>query len=84
MDKKDGAEKKKSITRTDLFTKGSVIAAFITLPSLASFFVAWNLSGEVLQSAVIGLVVHFVTMGFAMKLSKKLFSPKVKGQDDKQ
>lgn len=83
MNEKDaaGKENKKSITRTDIFARGSIIALLITVPSLVSFFVAWDLSGKLLQSAVIGLVVHFIAMGFSMKISKKLFSYNTRGQD---
>lgn len=59
-----------------IFAKGSIIAAMITIPSLAAFFVSWAITGEKMTSLIVGVVVHFVAMGFSLKLSKKIFKVK--------
>jgi ABC-type uncharacterized transport system permease subunit len=56
-----------------LFLKGSIIGAIITVPSLAAFFTSWLITGDKYTSLIIGVVVHFIGMGFTLKLSKKLF-----------
>jgi len=56
-----------------LFLKGSIIGAIITIPSLAAFFISWLITGDKYTSLIIGVVVHFIGMGFTLKLSKKLF-----------
>ena len=61
---------------TGIFAKGSVIAAIITIPSLTAFFVSWTITGDKIISLIVGVVVHFIGMGFSLKLSKKLFKVK--------
>lgn len=56
-----------------IFLKGSIIGAIITIPSLVAFFVSWLVTGDKMISLIVGVVVHFVGMGFTLKLSKKLF-----------
>lgn len=50
-----------------------MIAAVITAPSLAAFFAGWLILGDLIQAAIIGAVVHFVAMAFALKIIKKFF-----------
>jgi len=59
-----------------IFVKGSIIGAIITIPSLIAFFVSWMITGDKYTSLIIGVVVHFIGMGFTLKLSKKLFKIK--------
>ena len=59
-----------------VFFKGSIIGAMITIPSLAAFFIAWAITGDKILSLIIGVVTHFIGMGFSLKLSKKLFKVK--------
>jgi ABC-type uncharacterized transport system permease subunit len=66
MDKKPGPMK-------GIFLKGSIIGAIITIPSLVAFFVSWMVTGDKFVSLIVGVVVHFIGMGFTLKLSKKLF-----------
>jgi len=39
---------------------------------LMSFFISWYLFDEIIIAAIIGLVAHFISMGFSIKLAKKL------------
>lgn len=56
-----------------MFLKGSIIGAIITVPSLIAFFLSWYALGDKIIALVIGIVVHFIGMGFSLKISKKLF-----------
>ena len=69
MDKKPNPTK-------GIFLKGSIIGAIITIPSLIAFFVSWMITGDKMVSLIIGIVIHFIGMGFSLKLSKKLFKIK--------
>lgn len=60
----------------NIFLKGSIIGAIITLPSLAAFFLIWYVAGDKMLALIVGAVVHFIGMGFSLKLSKKLFKIK--------
>jgi ABC-type uncharacterized transport system permease subunit len=67
---------KKPSPMKGIFLKGSIIGAIITIPSLVAFFVSWIIIGDKMISLIVGVVVHFVGMGFTLKLSKKLFRAK--------
>lgn len=56
-----------------IFLKGSIIGAIITIPSLAAFFVSWIVLEDKITALIVGVVVHFIGMGFSFKISKKLF-----------
>ena len=64
---------KKPSPMKGIFLKGSIIGAIITIPSLVAFFVSWMVTGDKIMSLIVGVVVHFIGMGFSLKLSKKLF-----------
>ncbi len=63
-------------SRTQLFAKGSILAVIISVPSLVGFFVSWAILDNLIEAAIIGLVVHFIAMGFALKIAKKILAKK--------
>lgn len=69
-------DKSKASPTKSIFLKGSIIGAIITIPSLVAFFASWFITGDKMISLIIGIVVHFVGMGFSLKISKKLFKIK--------
>lgn len=60
------------LTLKEIVLKGLVIALIVTIPSIVAFLISWTILDDLIQSAIIGAVVHFVAMGFSLKLSKKL------------
>ena len=60
------------LTMRDIVLKGSIIAVIVTIPSIVSFMVIWMILDNLIQAAIIGAVVHFIAMGFSLKISKKL------------
>ena len=71
---KDSVSKKNR--RSELFAKGSIMAVIISIPSLAGFFIAWKILDNLIEAAVVGLVVHFIAMGFALKIAKIILRTK--------
>lgn len=69
-------DKSKPSPTKGIFLKGSIIGAIITIPSLIAFFVSWLVTGDKIISLIVGIVAHFIGMGFSLKLSKKLFKIK--------
>ena len=59
------------LTMRDIVLKGSIIAVIVTIPSIVSFIVIWMILDNLIQAAIIGAVVHFIAMGFSLKISKK-------------
>ena len=60
------------LTMKDIVLKGSIIAIIVTIPSITTFVIAWLVLDDLIQAAIIGAVVHFIAMGFSIKISKKL------------
>jgi hypothetical protein len=60
----------------DIILKGSIIAVIVTIPSITTFAVSWFLLDNLIQAAIIGGVIHFIALGFSLKLSKKLLVKK--------
>ncbi len=55
----------------DLIMRGTIMALIIAVPSITVFFVAWVILDDLLVAAIIGAIVHFIAMGFSLKISKK-------------
>ena len=62
----------KRTSRTELFAKGSILALIISIPSLTGFFISWKMLDNLIEAAIVGLIIHFIAMGFALKIAKKL------------
>jgi len=60
------------LTMKEIFLKGSIIAVIVTVPSITSFAISWYVLDNLMQAAIIGGVIHFIAMGFSLKISKKL------------
>lgn len=56
----------------DAVVRGSILAAIIAVPSLTAFLASWAILDDVITAAVIGGVVHFVAMGFSLRISRRL------------
>jgi hypothetical protein len=64
------------LTSKEIILKGTAIALFVIIPSLSAFFLSWKILDELLQAAIIGGIIHFIAMGFSLKISKKFFAKK--------
>jgi len=60
------------LTMKDIILKGSIIAVIVTVPSITTFAISWLILDNLIQAAIIGGVIHFIAMGFSLKISKKL------------
>ena len=69
-------EKPAKLTKKEIFLRGSIIALITTVPSLIVFVVIWFVLDDVIVGAISGAIVHFVAMGFSLKISKKLLVKK--------
>jgi len=64
------------LTIKEIILKGTIIATFVIVPSLLAFFLSWMILDDLIQAAIIGAIVHFIAMGFSLKISKKFFAKK--------
>jgi hypothetical protein len=64
-------KKADKLTTKEIILKGTIIAILVIIPSLLAFFTSWVILDNLLQAAVIGGIIHFIAMGFSLKISKK-------------
>ena len=68
--------KKKNNVSTEVLMKliwvSSFLALILTLPSLGLFLGIYYFTGELIVGAIIGCVVHFITLAFISRISKFL------------
>ena len=76
VDLLSGGNKADKLTNKEIILKGTLIAIFVIVPSLSVFFLSWKILNDLLQAAIIGGVVHFIAMGFSLKISKKFLVKK--------
>jgi Co/Zn/Cd efflux system component len=69
-------KKADKLTIKEIILKGTIIAIFVIIPSLFAFFLSWRILDDLLQAVIIGGIVHFIAMGFSLKISKKFFTKK--------
>ena len=65
-------ERSPKLTKRQIALRGTIIALVVTVPSLVIFGVVWVLIDDLIVAAVIGAIVHFIAMGFSLKISKRL------------
>ena len=64
-------KKADKLTKKDIILKGTFLSIIVIVPSLSTFFLSWKILDDLLQAAIIGGIVHFIVMGFSLKISKK-------------
>ena len=60
------------LTMRDIVLKGSIIAVIVSVPSIVSFVIIWMILDDWIPAVIVGAVIHFIAMGFSLKISKKL------------
>jgi hypothetical protein len=71
----DGKQADK-LTIKEIILKGTIISIFVIIPSLSTFFLFWWILDDLIQATIIGGIVHFIAMGFSLKISRKFFAKK--------
>lgn len=69
-------DKTSKLSIREIALKGTIIALIVTIPSISSFVVVWILLDNLMAGVVVGVVIHFIAMGFSLKISKKLLIKK--------
>ena len=72
----DTDKKNPKLTKQDVLLKGTIIAIIITVPSLVTFIIIWIILDDLITAMIVGAIVHFIAMGFSLKISKKLLVKK--------
>jgi len=69
-------DKKSKLSIREIALRGTIIAVIITVPSVISFVLTWKILDNLLYAVILGAIVHFIAMGFSLKISKKILLKK--------
>jgi len=67
---KDSGPKK--ISKKNIYTAGTILALIISIPAIVAFLVIWKVGGNMFTALIVSVVVYFISMGFSVKISKKM------------
>jgi len=68
--------KQSKLSIREIALRGTVIAVIITVPSVLTFLIFWTVLDNLIYAAILGAVIHFIAMGFSLKISKKILVKK--------
>ena len=68
--------KQPKLSIPEIALRGTIIATIITVPSIIIFLLIWIVLDNLIYAAILGAVVHFIAMGFSLKISKKILVKK--------
>ncbi len=63
---------RKKVPRKSVYAAGTVLAIVISVPGIVAFIVAWKVGNNMLTALIISIIVYFISMGFSVKISKKM------------
>ncbi|MGB0642988.1 MAG: hypothetical protein ACPGKY_06670 [Nitrosopumilus sp.] len=67
---------KSKLKISEIMFKGTIMATILTVPSIIAFLITWIILDNLINAAIVGGVVHFIAMGFSLKISKKILVKK--------
>ena len=67
---------KSKLKISEIMVKGTIMATILTVPSIIAFLITWTILDNLINAAIVGGVVHFIAMGFSLKISKKILVKK--------
>ena len=67
---------KSKLNIREIALRGTIMAVILTVPSIIAFLLSWVILDDLITAGIIGGVVHFIAMGFALKISKKILLKK--------
>ena len=62
------------LTKMEILLKGTIIALIVTVPSLTTFALVWIIFDSLITGIILGGIIHFIAMGFSLKISKRLLA----------
>jgi len=68
--------KQSKLSIREIALRGTVIAIIITVPSVLTFLISWTVLDNLIYAAILGALIHFIAMGFSLKISKKILVKK--------
>ncbi len=67
---------KSKLKISEIILKGTIMGAIVTIPSIIIFLITWIVLDSLITAIIVGAIVHFIAMGFSLKISKKILVKK--------
>ena len=67
---------KSKLKISEIILKGTIMGAIVTIPSILTFLITWIVLDNLITAIIVGAIVHFIAMGFSLKISKKILVKK--------
>jgi len=67
---------KSKLKISEIVLKGTIMATIVTVPSILAFLIIWIILDNLITAVIVGGIIHFITMGFSIKISKKILVKK--------
>jgi hypothetical protein len=67
---------KSKLKISEIVLKGTIMATIVTVPSIIAFLIIWIILDNLVTAIIVGGIIHFIAMGFSIKISKKILVKK--------
>jgi hypothetical protein len=67
---------KSKLKISEIVLKGTIMATIVAVPSIITFLICWIILDNILTAIIVGGIIHFIAMGFSLKISKKILVKK--------
>ena len=67
---------KSKLKISEIILKGTIMGAIVTIPSIIAFLITWIVLDNLITAIIVGAIVHFIAMGFSLKISKTILVKK--------
>jgi hypothetical protein len=67
---------KSKLKISEIILKGTIMGAIVTIPSIIVFLITWIVLDNLITAIIVGAIVHFIAMGFSLKISKTILIKK--------
>ena len=67
---------KSKLKISEIIFKGTIMGAIVTIPSIIAFLITWIVLDNLITAIIVGAIVHFIAMGFSLKISKTILVKK--------
>ena len=67
---------KSKLKISEIVLKGTIMATIVAVPSIIAFLIIWIILDNLITAVIVGGIIHFIAMGFSIKISKKILVKK--------
>ena len=67
---------KSKLKISEIVLKGTIMATIVAVPSIIAFLIIWIILDNLVTAIIVGGIIHFIAMGFSIKISKKILVKK--------